>query len=101
MTTLSSPFRGYAGIREITGRMDRLAQWWNEQALMLGADHVGKKLTIKRTEYDLIRRWPKAGKLLGIDYNNGYAWYRGFRIAPDSGPGRYEKHDEPTTVEIT
>lgn len=100
MTSLSSPFRGFSGIREITERMDGLVQWWNEQARILGADHAGKTLTIKRAEYDLIKRWPKAGKILNVDYNGEVIWYRGFKLRPDTGPGRYEKQDVPTTETI-
>lgn len=101
MTSISSPFRGYASIREVAARVDRLVAWWREQATILGAGRDGVWITIKRTDYDLIKRWPKAGKMLNFDYaSDGSVWYRGFRLRPDTGAGRYEKQDIPTTETI-
>lgn len=105
MTSLASPFRGYNGIREITERMDKMVLWWEEQQLIAPRTYISeepKTFTLKRVDYDLIRRWPKAGKMLNVDYGQGgEIWYRGFRLRPDTGPGRYEIHEKPTTVEIT
>lgn len=49
-----------------------------------------RHLTLHRKDYDLIARWPKAGKMSGFEYSvEGLITYKGIVLGYDKRPGRY------------
>jgi hypothetical protein len=81
----TSYFRGYWSISEVVDYMKPLAEW------MQKFKPESKKLTLKRQDYDLIRRWPKAAGLFGITVTETGASFMGFELGFDKKPPRYLK----------
>lgn len=81
-----SYFRGLRGIQEIRdGKLRRLAEW-------LKANRPScRQITLRRKDYDLIARYPKAAGLAGFTVANGSVIYDGFELHWDKTPQRYEK----------
>lgn len=79
-----SYFRGLRGIQEIRDdKLRRLAEW-------LKANRPScRQLTLKRKDYDLIARYPKAAGLAGFTVSDGSIFYDGFELRWDRSPGRY------------
>lgn len=86
--------RGYWGIREITERMQPLVDWIKK------FQPTQRCLTLNRKDYDLIKRWPKAGHSLGIDYTSTEIWWQGLELVYDSGLSRYAKVSKPQQSDI-
>lgn len=80
-----SPFRGLSGITEIKTRMGRLS------AHLKAFTPSCKTLTLKRKDYDLIKRWPKAANLAGFQINGDSIYFDGFELRYDKSPQRYER----------
>lgn len=80
-----SYFRGYWSIKEVVDYMAPLAAW------MKKFKPETKQLTLKRPDYDLIRRWPKAASLHGITVTETGAVFDGFELRHDKKPPRYQK----------
>lgn len=80
-----STFRGYRAIAELIERMQPLAEW------CLAHRPACKVLTLRRRDFDLVRRWPRAAEVLGIFTVNGSTSWRGFELRPDNGQPRYSK----------
>lgn len=81
----SSYFRGYYSIKEVVDHLQPLAEWMSQ------FKPDTKEITLKRGDYDLIKRWPKAAGLLDIRVTDEEICYRGFRLKHDLKPPRYEK----------
>lgn len=62
---VESPFRGIRGIEEIVARMTPLMDWTKQ------FKPEQKSLRLSRTDYDLVKRWPKAANVLGITVLQG------------------------------
>lgn len=86
--------RGYWGIREITERMQPLVDWTKQ------FKPEQRCLRLARKDYDLIKRWPKAGHSLGIDYVNTEMWWQGLELVYDSSLGRYAKIEAPQQIDV-
>jgi hypothetical protein len=53
-----------------------------------------KEITLKRADYDLIKRWPKAAELLHFrQAPDGTLRYKGFTLKFDKKPPRYSKDE--------
>lgn len=84
MVDLTSPFRGYASIREVVERMGPMGVWMEK------FKPECKHLTLKRRDFDLLERWPKAAALFEIQKTpDGGLYWKSFRLYPDTGPSRY------------
>ncbi len=79
--------RGYSLIGDLAVRMVRLAEFLTENR------HDSVRITIKRADWDLLRRWPRAAADHGFLVTRDLITWRGFQVSPDNGPGRYEKED--------
>jgi hypothetical protein len=85
MNARTSPFRGYRGIEMITLMIAPMVEW------LLKYKPDPRKLTLTRKDYDLVARWPKAGKMLGFEYpEQGLIVYKGIVLGYDRKPQRYE-----------
>ena len=80
-----SYFRGYWSIKDVVEYMKPLAEWMQK---FKPETHV---LTLKRQDYDLIRRWPKAASLHGITVTETGARFMDFELHFDKKPPRYPK----------
>ena len=80
-----SYFRGYWSIADVVDYMKPLAEW------MKKFKPENKQLTLKGPDYDLIRRWPKAAGLHGIQVTETGAMFDGFELKRDNKPRRYIK----------
>jgi hypothetical protein len=78
--------RGYIGIQEVLQRAAPLAEW----QLKYRPDM--KVLRLKRVDYDLIARWPNAGKLqaIPVSYADGKITWQGLELQCHVGPSRYK-----------
>jgi hypothetical protein len=86
MNARTSPFRGYRGIELIAQMMAPMVEW------LLKYKPESRHLTLTRKDYDLIVRWPKAGKMLGFEYTaEGLVTYKGIVLGYDKRPGRYSE----------
>lgn len=86
--------RGYWGIREITERMQPLADWTKQ------FKPEQRCLRLAKKDFDMIKRWPKAGHSLGVSYTLTEIWWCGLELVYDTGPGRYEKPAEPIQTDV-
>lgn len=80
----SSYFRGYHAIKEVVDYVQPLVEW------MAQFKPDTKELTLKRGDYDLIKRWPKAAGLFDISVTEEEISYRGVRLKHDLKAPRYE-----------
>lgn len=88
MNAQTSIFRGYNGIAEIAAMMGPMIDW------LLVYKPAPQHLTLHRKDYDLINRWPKAGKMLGFEYSEeGIITFKGVVLGYDKKPGRYSTHN--------
>jgi hypothetical protein len=87
-------FRGYWAIREVVERLWPLADWTRQ------FKPNQRHLTIRRKDYDLIMRWPKAAHVNQIEVMNGEAWYHGLELTYDGGPRRYQPPAQPQQVDV-
>lgn len=89
-------FRGYASIGEVMKRMTKLIEWTRQ------FKPQQQHMTLQRTDYDLIKRWPKAAAAHGISVvdNGRELWYRGLELTYDGGPRRYERPPTPVQTDI-
>lgn len=79
-----SYFRGLRGIQEIRDdKLRRLAEW------MKANRPTCTTITLKRKDYDLIARYPKAASLAGFTVQDGVVTYEGFTLHWDKTPERY------------
>lgn len=79
-----STFRGYRGIEEVMAGVHELADWYEKFKPDV------KRIHMIRSEWDLVKRWPKAAELHGVTCIDGVLRFRGFVLVPDGKPGRYE-----------
>jgi hypothetical protein len=84
MSTQDSPFRGYRGIEIIRNKVMQMALWLRQYARNC------RHITLYRREYDLIKRWPKAGAFWKFEYRDGRIYFDEFELKPDSGVTRYK-----------
>ncbi len=77
-------FRGYHSITEVVERMATLADW------MQANKPACRAITLRRSDLDLLQRWPKAAALHQIFTNEGVTYWRGFTLRADKSPPRYE-----------
>jgi hypothetical protein len=86
----ASSFRGIQGIREIRARIKPLVAWTKQ------FKPEQRTLTVKREDFDLIVRWPKAANAEEFVISQNGIYYDGFQLNFASGPGRYETHPKST-----
>jgi hypothetical protein len=86
--------RGYWGIREITERMQPLVDWTKQ------FKPKQQCLRLVKKDYDLIKRWPKAGHSLGIDYTLTEIWWQGLELVYDASLGRYTQPPVPEQTDL-
>lgn len=85
MNARTSVFRGYRGIESIATMMAPMVEW------LLKYKPDSRHLTLARKDYDLIARWPKAGKMLGFEYSaEGIVTYKGIVLGYDKKAARYQ-----------
>jgi hypothetical protein len=86
--TEQSYFRGYNSIKEVADYLEPLADWMEKYK------PGTKVLTLRRQDFDLIQRWPKAAGLLKFSQAPDKSIsYRGFTLKYDKKPPRYSKHE--------
>lgn len=83
-----SYFRGMRAIEDVLKRLKPLADW------TLKFKPEQQHLALKRTDLDVIRRWPRAAGVVGFAVRESGVFYRSLKLYPDTGPGRYEKRAE-------
>ena len=77
-------FQGYRLIEQLMKNLGPLADWTRK--FKPGQQH----LTLARTDYDAIQRWPRAAHCFEIEVlSTGEVWYRGLELTYDGGPKRY------------
>jgi hypothetical protein len=91
-----SPFRGYRSIEDFVRerRLDEFANWLKEYKPNC------HEITVDRSHYDLVRRWPRAAGMLGFVTTPEATFYRGFRLKPDRSRGRYRGPPAPEQTNI-
>jgi hypothetical protein len=83
-----SYFRGYHAIKEVTEYLEPLAQWMRKHKPDVGV------ITLKRQDFDLLKRWPKAAQMFQVSQSpEGELTYLGFKLKFDKKPPRYNKHE--------
>src|SRR6185312_6136350 len=84
-------FRGLFGIEASRDdKLKRLSEW-------LKANRPScKQITLKRKDYDLIARYPKAAGLAGFTVSDGAISYDGFDLRCDRSPQRYQQPNAPS-----
>lgn len=87
-------FRGYWAIKEVLDRMQPLAEWTKQ------FKPQQRHLTLERKDYDLIRRWPKAAHIHGIECVGPETWFHEFELTYDGGPRRYVQPAVPIQVDV-
>lgn len=86
MSETTSYFRGYHAIKEVIEYMGPLAEW------MKAHKPDVKELTLKRPDFDLLKRWPKAAGLFDVVQNQaGELSYKGFSLKHDKKQPRYDR----------
>jgi hypothetical protein len=83
MSAQDSPFRGYRSIELVRQKIEKLVAW------LRAHKPDTKRITLYRREYDLIARWPKAGRFLQFEYRDGEIYYREFHLVADNSAARY------------
>jgi hypothetical protein len=75
--------RGIKGIQDVVGRVKELFDYKPGQA----------RIRLFRRDYDLIARYPNAGKMCGLKYDDdkGRITYQGAELIPDAGEPRYRQ----------
>ena len=83
-----SYFRGYHAIKEVVGYLQPLAEWMSKYR------PDTKSITLKRQDFDLLKRWPKAAGMFEVSQDqHGALTFRGFALKFDKKPPRYSKDD--------
>lgn len=82
----TSYFRGYWAIKEVIEYMAPLAGWMRKNKPDI---HI---LTLKRQDFDLLKRWPKAASMFDVSQGlDGSLSYQGFTLKFDKKPPRYDR----------
>jgi hypothetical protein len=89
-----SYFRGTSAIREVLTRAKPPAEWTRKFK-----PHQ-ERLILRRTDFDVVKRWPKAAEIVGFQFRSDGLYYAGLHLYPDTGPGRYVHADKPTQTDI-
>lgn len=87
----TSAFRGYKAMQEALDHIKPLCAW------MKANRPSCKSMTLKGTEYDLFRRWPKTAAIFGITVTETEMTYDGFTFGRDKKPARYAPGERPRT----
>jgi hypothetical protein len=88
MAERESTFRGFWSIAEVRERTVRFADWLQKFKLDC------HEITLARKDFDLIRRWPKAAQLNEFTITDESVTFKGFKLKPAKGEGRYEHADQ-------
>lgn len=84
--TEQSYFRGYHAIKEVIEYLQPLAEWMEKHKPNV------KTLTLKRQDFDLLQRWPKAASMFEVQQEAGKSLrYHGFALKFDKKPPRYDQ----------
>ncbi len=83
--TEPSYFRGYHAIKEVVDYMRPLAEWMEMHKPGV------KEITLKRGDYDLLKRWPRAAGMHNVTVTADGVTYKGFALKHDRKPPRYDK----------
>jgi predicted secreted Zn-dependent protease len=94
MTVRTAPFRGTKAIEEVIARMTSLVEWTRK------FKPQQEFLRLRRTDLDLIIRWPRAAELHGIVVNESGVWFKGLRLIPDKSEPRYNRPPAPVQSDI-
>jgi hypothetical protein len=86
--TTESTFRGMRGIEEVTQKMAKLVEFYKQNKPTVTT------ITLARTDYDLINRWPKAANVCGFDVTHNGIFFKGFELKPHVGAPRYSPKEE-------
>lgn len=81
-----SYFRGYWAIGEVAAKVKKLAEHHTK------FHPEAPVLRLYRKDYDLIVRWPKAGRMHGFDYVGDCVKFMGYELSFDRTAPRYEQH---------
>lgn len=89
--TAESSFRGYWEMAEIVAQMKPLVEFYEKHKPGV------TRVTLKRKDYDLIKRWPKTGEVHNFYVVGGEIVYRSkhensfrdFTLVPAKGEARY------------
>ena len=84
-----SHFRGYNSIKEVMASLEPLEDW------MTKFKPSEKTITLKRPDFDLLKRWPKAAGMFNVTTTpDGLLQHKGFLLKHDKKAPRYEKRGE-------
>ena len=73
----STVFRGFATVKDVVQRMGTLADWLTTHRPDC---HT---LTVRRRDFELLKRWPASAAQFQIFTNDGVTYWRGFTLRPD------------------
>lgn len=93
MGARESTFRGYWSIAAVMEDAKELGEWMTQFRPSC------KTITLKRTNLDLICRWPKAAAMFEIEFYGEVVMWKGFVLRADTGPSRYEKPTHSETAD--